>query len=230
MAVADVVRPQQSGDAVPGDSRRCATAVRSSHVHDVGSRQGDQPRHRPLAAFRSRPVPPRNRLCGAGFGMVLPLATLIVSHSAADVLVLTGTVVIVVAAGGCRWRATCGTLPANAPDDLPAPDPALEDAGGGRDRPVLHPVGWRLGRNGGQPNERSNGRRRGRRAGRSWGGDRAGILLAERAARVRAGRGVPDGPCPAALPAGTEVPDPAGGQDDSGRPAGGDADHSRHRR
>ena len=54
----------------------------------------------------------------ATFGVVLPLATLIVSHSVSEVLVLVGTVLVVVLLGLPLARHLWNT-PSNAPEHLP---------------------------------------------------------------------------------------------------------------
>ncbi|MCV7383750.1 hypothetical protein H7K14_07855 [Mycolicibacter longobardus] len=54
----------------------------------------------------------------AGFGIVLPVATLFVNHSAADVLVLA-TTVAVVGAGSIPLLRHLWNTPSNAPDDRP---------------------------------------------------------------------------------------------------------------
>lgn len=54
----------------------------------------------------------------AGFGIVLPLATLIASHSVSEVLVLVGTVLVVVLLGLPLARHLWIT-PSNAPGHLP---------------------------------------------------------------------------------------------------------------
>ena len=75
----------------------------------------------------SRPVDPwphseagrfhRGIACAvAGFGVVMPVATLFVNHSPADVLVLTATVTVV-AAGSFPLLRHLWNTPSNAPDD-----------------------------------------------------------------------------------------------------------------
>lgn len=54
----------------------------------------------------------------AGFGVVLPLATLTTNHSLADVLVLVGTILVVVTGAVPLLRHLWNT-PVNAPDDAP---------------------------------------------------------------------------------------------------------------
>lgn len=54
----------------------------------------------------------------AGFGIVLPLATMIANHSLSEVLVLTGTITVVLLLGLPLARHLWNT-PANAPDHLP---------------------------------------------------------------------------------------------------------------
>lgn len=77
----------------------------------------------------SRPVDPwphsetgrfhRGIACAvAGFGVVLPAATLIANHGLADVLVLGGAIAIV-AAGGFPLLRHLWNTPSNAPDDDP---------------------------------------------------------------------------------------------------------------
>lgn len=65
----------------------------------------------------------------AGFGIILPAATLFVNHSAADVLVLTAAIAVV-AAGGFPLLRHLWHTPSNAPDDRPhrsvAEDQALQ--------------------------------------------------------------------------------------------------------
>ncbi|WP_102418440.1 hypothetical protein [Mycobacterium sp. 4858] len=63
--------------------------------------------------------------CVAGFGIVLPLATMFSNHSGADVLVLAGTISIVALLGLPLVRHLWNT-PSNAPDHLPHRT-ALED-------------------------------------------------------------------------------------------------------
>lgn len=77
----------------------------------------------------SRPVDPwphseagrfhRGIACAvAGFGVILPLASLIGNHHPADVLVL-GSAILVVAAGGAPLVRHLWNTPSNAPDDSP---------------------------------------------------------------------------------------------------------------
>ncbi len=61
----------------------------------------------------------------AAFGIVLPLATLVANHSGGDVLVLTGTIVVVALLGLPLVRHLWNT-PSNAPEHLPHRT-ALED-------------------------------------------------------------------------------------------------------
>jgi hypothetical protein len=61
----------------------------------------------------------------AGFGIVLPLATMVANHSGADVLILAGTVLVVALLGLPLVRHLWNT-PANAPAHLPHRT-ALED-------------------------------------------------------------------------------------------------------
>lgn len=65
----------------------------------------------------------------AGFGIILPAATLFVNHSATDVLVLTAAIAVV-AAGGYPLLRHLWHTPSNAPDDRPhrsvAEDQALK--------------------------------------------------------------------------------------------------------
>lgn len=64
----------------------------------------------------------------AGFGIVLPVATLFVNHSVADVVVLTSAVAVV-AVGSVPLLRHLWSTPSNAPGDRPRPalaeDPAL---------------------------------------------------------------------------------------------------------
>ncbi|WP_046300070.1 MULTISPECIES: hypothetical protein [unclassified Mycobacterium] len=63
----------------------------------------------------------------AGFGIILPAATLFVNHSAADVLVLTAAIAVV-AAGGYPLLRHLWSTPSNAPDDRPHPSVAEDQA------------------------------------------------------------------------------------------------------
>lgn len=69
----------------------------------------------------------------AGFGVVLPLATLTVNHGVADVLVLGATVLTVVAGGLPLVRHLWNT-PENAPDQLPHRTGLEEEAAAAIDR------------------------------------------------------------------------------------------------
>ena len=80
--------------------------------------------------------------------MVLPLATLVASHSAADVLVLIAAVLIVAIAGLPLARHLWNT-PTNAPEYLPHRI-RFGGPGGRRHRPVLHSLGRPLERQGGE--------------------------------------------------------------------------------
>ena len=80
----------------------------------------------------------------AGLALLMPLSMLIGKHSAADVLVLVATAVIVVAADLPLAR-HLWTTPANAPDHLPHRSNQEEAVAAAIDR---YSTRWRMGREG----------------------------------------------------------------------------------
>ncbi|OBK19779.1 hypothetical protein [Mycobacterium asiaticum] len=89
-----------------------STCTTSDHGREI-SRDIDPWPHSEAGRFH------RGIACSvAAFGIVLPMATLAANHSAADALVLTGTVAVVVLFGLPLARHLWNT-PANAPDHLP---------------------------------------------------------------------------------------------------------------
>lgn len=88
------------------------TCTTSDHGREI-SREVDPWPHSEAGRFH------RGIACSvAGFGIVLPSATLIANHSLADVLVLTATMAVVALLGLPLARHLWNT-PANAPDYLP---------------------------------------------------------------------------------------------------------------
>ncbi|WP_343708586.1 hypothetical protein [Mycobacterium sp.] len=101
--------------ALPAVCNSCpvkSTCTTSAHGRQI-SREIDPWPHSDAGRFH------RGIACAvAGFGVVLPVATLAASHSVADVLVLVATMVIVVTAGLPLARHLWNT-PTNAPEYLP---------------------------------------------------------------------------------------------------------------
>jgi hypothetical protein len=89
-----------------------ATCTSSDHGREI-SREVDPWPHSEAGRFH------RGIACSvAGFGIVLPLATLIANHTLSEVLVLTGTMTVVLLLALPLARHLWNT-PANAPDYLP---------------------------------------------------------------------------------------------------------------
>jgi hypothetical protein len=101
--------------ALPAVCNSCpvkSTCTTSAHGREI-SREIDPWPHSDAGRFH------RGIACAvAGFGVVLPGATMVASHSVADVLVLVPTLVIVVTAGLPLARHLWNT-PSNAPEYLP---------------------------------------------------------------------------------------------------------------
>jgi len=101
--------------ALPAVCNNCpvkSSCTTSAHGREI-SRELDPWPHSDAGRFH------RGIACAvAGFGVVLPAATLIASHSVADVLILVSTMVIVVIAGLPLARHLWNT-PTNAPEYLP---------------------------------------------------------------------------------------------------------------
>jgi len=79
--------------------------------------------------------------CVAAFGVVLPLATLIASHSVSEVLVLVGTVLVVVLLGLPLARHLWNT-PSNAPEHLPHRTAVEDQVAAAIDRYSTRWGGW----------------------------------------------------------------------------------------
>jgi hypothetical protein len=84
----------------------------------------------------------------AGFGIIMPLATLITNHGPADALVVGGTVLVVVAGGLPLVRHLWNT-PSNAPDHLPHRSDLEAQAEAAIDRYATRWGGGFAGRGGG---------------------------------------------------------------------------------
>lgn len=97
------------------------TCTTSSHGREI-SRAIDPWPHSETGRFH------RGIACAvAGFGIVLPAATLFVNHSPTDVLVLS-TAILVVGAGSIPLLRHLYNTPSNAPDDRPHRSTAEEQA------------------------------------------------------------------------------------------------------
>jgi len=97
------------------------TCTTSNHGREI-SRPVDPWPHSEAGRFH------RGIACAvAGFGVVMPLATLAVNHGPADVAVLGATVLLVLAGGSPLVRHLWNT-PSNAPDDAPRPISAVAQA------------------------------------------------------------------------------------------------------
>jgi len=80
--------------------------------------------------------------CVAALGIVLPLATLIANHSAADALVLTATVLVVALLGAPLLRHLWNT-PSNAPEYLPHRTAIEDQVAAAIDRYSTRWGGWK---------------------------------------------------------------------------------------
>lgn len=119
--------------ATPSICNSCpvkATCTTSNHGREI-SRPVDPWPHSEAGRFH------RGIACAvAGFGVLMPLATLIADHGATDVLVLGATILIVLAGGSPLVRHLWNT-PSNAPQDTPqqiGPQAQLERAEAAIDR------------------------------------------------------------------------------------------------
>lgn len=112
--MAEFLRSEAPSDALPGQAQRVQQLPDQIDLYDFGARARDQPRDRPLAAFRSRTLSPRHRLLRSSFGGGDAAGDACQAALPADLLVLIAVIAIALAAGR-RWRAICGvprpTLP-----------------------------------------------------------------------------------------------------------------------